>query len=121
MKTAYDFFHAHAGYSYDPATETPEQGRARCAQELADAEAAAREGGLSFAWDVDTDADSRDFKPKTERYDLWACTAYDENGNVCGSLGGVDFGADGSPYADSYRRVVEAELALGFMTDDKKA
>ena len=32
------FFYENAGYSYDPKTETPEQGRIRCARDLADAE-----------------------------------------------------------------------------------
>ena len=36
--TPAEFFFTHAGYSYDPKTETPEQGRAKCAQRLAEAE-----------------------------------------------------------------------------------
>ena len=28
------FFYDHAGWSYDPKTETPEQGRERCAKDL---------------------------------------------------------------------------------------
>jgi hypothetical protein len=38
--------------------------------------------------------------------------AYDVDGNVINSLGGVDFGLDGTPHASHYRRVVEAEIAL---------
>jgi hypothetical protein len=31
------FFYAHAGWAYNPATETKQQGRWRCARELAHA------------------------------------------------------------------------------------
>jgi hypothetical protein len=36
----------------------------------------------------------------------------DEDGKIVQSLCFIDFGRDGSPWGDSYKRVVEAELAL---------
>lgn len=44
------FFYNHAGFSYDPKTETPEQGRARCAKLLAKAEEFAIEESIRFEW-----------------------------------------------------------------------
>ena len=44
------FFFDCACHSYDPRTETPEQGRTRCALDLAAAEAFGRAAGLSFDW-----------------------------------------------------------------------
>ncbi len=111
LTAAEKFFFDHAGYSYDPVTETPEQGRIRCARNLAAAEALAREAGVSFAWEVDQDIDSSDFDDSTDPWALWTCVAYDCTGAVAASLGGVDFGRDGTPHGDDYRRVVEAELA----------
>jgi len=35
--TPYNFFLKHAGYSYNPQTETKEQGRRRCAKALVQA------------------------------------------------------------------------------------
>jgi hypothetical protein len=107
---AYHFFLKHAGYSYDPQTETPLQGRIRCAKTLAAAERRAHDAGCSFEWRVD-DIDSSDFDDSPEPWALWVCIARDANGNVFASLGGVDFGRDKEPWGDPYRRVVEAELA----------
>lgn len=111
MSKAAQFFFEHAGSSYNPARETPEQGRERCARNLAAAEGIAREAGVSFAWSEDPDVDSSDWRDDCKPYATWECVAYDAAGNACGSLGGIDFGPDGSPYGDNYRRVVEAELA----------
>lgn len=105
------FFRTHAGFSYDPAKETKAQGRARYARALAKAEVAALFAGLHFAWEVD-DIDSRDFSDDPEPWALYACTAYNATGDAVAHLGGIDFGRDGTPHADPYRRVVEAELAL---------
>lgn len=105
------FFFKHAGYSYDPRTETKEQGRIRCAMNLAACEGIARNAGVSFEWAEDPDADSREFAPKKSRYALWCCVARDCNGLPVASLGAIDFGPDGTPWGDNYRRVVEAELA----------
>lgn len=118
------FFFRHAGYSYDPATETPEQGRARCARcamDLAAAEAFGRAAGLSFDWSVDPYVDSSDWSDDPEPWAQWQCLCYDAAGNVCQSLHAVDFGRDGSPWSDPYRRVVEAELAAEHMAETMQA
>ena len=47
------FFHKHAGYSWDPKKETHEQGRRRCARELADAEQTAAARGWRVEWEHD--------------------------------------------------------------------
>lgn len=47
------FFYRNAGYSYDSKTETPEQGRLRCAKELADAETIGQRLGYVLEWDFD--------------------------------------------------------------------
>jgi len=111
MQTPYQFFKQHAGYSYNPAAETPEQGRQRCARSLARAERKASDTGMSFGWSVDPCFDSREFSDETPAYQLWQCVAYDSDGRAVAALSGIDFGRDGTPWGDTYRRVVEAELA----------
>lgn len=110
MKTAYHFFYTNAGWSYDPAVETKAQGRARCAKALARAEARALDSGLRYVWHVDSNASSRDFCDKD--YPLWACMLVRGESEILESLGGIDFGENGQPWGDPYKRVVEAELAL---------
>jgi hypothetical protein len=105
------FFYDHAGLSYRPDSETPEQGRERGAREMAAAERTAREAGVSYDWSRDRDADSSDFSDETPPWRLWQCVAYDVNGTPCASLHAIDFGRDGTPHSSTYRRVVEAELA----------
>ena len=99
------FFYNYAGYSDDPMTETPEQGRMRCAHTLALMEACGRDAGLYCDWTVDNDCE-----PASEHAEMWQCICYDTHGRVVASLGGIDFGEDGL-YRSTYRRVVEAELA----------
>jgi hypothetical protein len=107
--TAADFFYEHAGYSYNTAIETPEQGRRRTAQALADAELWAHEAGYSVDWEDDWDVtdhvaeyDTYDTEPAT----CEQATMHDPDGAVVASLGCID------DATDEYRRVVEAELAL---------
>lgn len=110
------FFFEHAGYSYDPKTQTPEQGRTQCAIDLAAAEEKARNAGVSFMWEIDPDIDSSFFKGNKHRFDayaLWQVTAYSAEGERLDGMGGVDFGRGGSPRGDTYRRVCEAEIAAG--------
>ncbi len=111
------FFFDHSGYSHNPATETPEQGRTRCAVNLAAAEAFGRAAGLSFQWSMDEDIDSSEWSDDPEPWATWKCLCYDSEGHVCQALCGIDFGRDGSPYADPYARVVMAELAAEHMTN----
>lgn len=112
------FFYEHAGYSYDPATETQDQGRQRGARILARAERKARQQGYYFVWGYDGRdssewiANNTDGGQNRNPWPTWQCLAYDANGHVVASLHGIDFGRDREPWGDPYRRVVEAELAL---------
>lgn len=110
-QTPYQFFLSHAGYSYAPATETPLQGRRRCAKALAYAEQRASDAGATFEWLVDPYCTSAEWSDEEPPYAQWECIARDANGNVFASLCGIDFGRDGEPWGDPYQRVVEAELA----------
>lgn len=118
-----DFFCEHAGYSYDPRTETKEEGRHRCAQTLAQAEEWARDNDITFAWGVDGDSRGEGVE--------WTCAAFTDDGRVVASLCGIDLG-DSSPFNYSaghlgaptwtggrhpYCRVIEAELALEAFCD----
>lgn len=123
-KTAYHFFMAQAGYSYDPKTETPMQGRIRCAKSLAYNEQRARNAGASFDWSVDPDITSADWVEAhqdgaSDPWQTWQCVARDAQGKVFASLHGIDFGRDGDPWSNPYRRVVEAELACELPMDEE--
>ncbi len=115
---AYQFFLKHAGYSHDPKTETAMQGRIRCARELATDERAARNAGFTFAWSVDPCCDSSDFDGSKKPWELWQCLMYNADGRIVNALGGIDFGRDSSPYGNSYKRVVEAELCADGLTNE---
>lgn len=104
------FFYDNACYSYDPKTQSPEEGRAQCALLLAIAEREASDAGCSFQWNHD-DTTSAEFSDEEPAYLLYVCTMYDGNAVAVGCVGGVDFGPDGTPYSNEYRRVMEAELA----------
>lgn len=113
LTKAQQFFYREAGYSYDPAKETERQGRERGARRLAKAEREAREAGLRFVWETDTDGcigctcESNGCKCFTEEpHECLVCLAYDAEGTLAGSMGGV------CEPTQAYRRVVEAELAL---------
>lgn len=110
MNTAEQFFFDNAGYCYDPKTETPEQGKIRCAESMARAEQAARNAGFSFQWCED-DLDSSEWCDERPAWKQYACICYGPDGEIMASLSGVDFGRDGTPQNNYYRRVVEAELA----------
>ena len=120
MHNVAQFFYDNAGYSYDPTKETQEEGRRRNAVLLADAERWARETGYSFVWDIDHDSssadgidDDEDGGKHNDPWRVWSCWMMDEKGNTVQSLHAIDFGRDGQPWGDNYRRVVEAELACG--------
>ena len=110
LSPAARFFYDHAGYAHG-LDETPEQGRIRCAMNLVAVEGIAREAGMSFSWDIDPNIDSSDFDDSPDPWPLWVCIAYSCTGEIVGSRGGVDFGRDGSPHSNDYRRIIEAELA----------
>lgn len=103
------FFWEHGGYNYDPATETADEGRARCALEAAGAEVWAREQGIEFRWEDDWNVGDHvaefdcyeDGGPDT----CEMCAAY-LGDTLLACLGCID---DAS---DEYRRVIEADLAM---------
>lgn len=112
-QAAYLFFLKHAGYSYDPKTETPKAGRSRCARQLAKAERDARALGYTFEWDDDPDGyDSQARKEGVQTCESCVCldgedpADGDRNRHVLASLGGI------WDATREYQRVVEAELAL---------
>lgn len=111
-QTPVAFFYEHAGYGYDPKTETPEQGRQRGAEELAKAEAWARENGYRFEWEHDGYADRSGIEHDGP---LWVCLMLDAGGDVQDALGGIDLGENGTPGRVAGARVIEAELALEAM------
>lgn len=111
---AYQFFLKHAGYSYDPKTETPQQGRIKCARALAKVEREARNASFCYSWSVDEQSSQE------EGYTQWQCAMFNSDGRIVNSLHGIDFGQDGNPWSDSYRRVVEAELAIDGMTNEQQ-
>lgn len=113
LTKAQQFFYDNAGYSYDPATETQEEGHIKCAIALAKAEEQAAEEGFSFRWELDPYIDSSDFNDDGPPYALWECIAYNPQGIVIVVLGAVDFGKEVAPWESPYRRVIEAELSLG--------
>lgn len=106
------FFYDHAGYSYDPKTETAQQGRIRCALSLAEAEDAAQRLDWRYEWTNDWGVGShREYFGKDSAYadrepdTCEFCQLFDADGEVLETLGCVD---DAST---EYRRVIEAELA----------
>ena len=109
---AFTFFLANAGFSYDPKTETPAKGRARCARQLAKAERDAAALGFTFEWDYDQEGcigcscDSPDCKCSTgEDHECLSCLCRNADGEVVASLSSI------CEPSREYRRVVEAELA----------
>ncbi len=108
MNKATRFFYEHAGYNFNPATETVEQGKLRCAKSLANAERYAQSQGFTFTWEDDWMVDH------AKEYDCYedggpetceACICRDSDGNVLASLCCID------DATSEYRRVIEAELA----------
>ncbi len=118
QQTPYQFFYEHAGFSYDPKTETVEQGKRRCSKAMEAAEQEGKARGIEFNWMNDDMAcsgcdcgDSDCACGNGTPHETLVCVAYAKC-QCCGlkvaraSLGGI-CGA-----TDEYRRVVEAELAM---------
>jgi hypothetical protein len=105
------FFLKHAGYATPP-------GRVACALSLARAEARAEAEGIHVQWEDDDfpwDAD----EPRP-RYVLAAYVRDALTGRVIASLAGIGLNS----LDDTYRRVVEAELAseaLDYLDDERDA
>lgn len=108
------FFHEHAGWSYDPKRETPEQGRLKCATSLAKAEEwLARKllaGKAVVEWHDDPDGA---LSAGDSTGPWFSCMV--RVGKRVEWLGGVDFAPGEGPGSSPYARVVVAELALELM------
>jgi len=109
------FFYKNAGYSYNPVTETPEEGMLRCARALAEAEDWAQASGVDFdeveselPWDGDDPLPEgcilSDFMAR-----VWGppCPHCGERKRHVASLSVCAY----TP-GDGYPRVVRAELAV---------
>jgi hypothetical protein len=109
-QAAYLFFLKHAGYSYDPKTETPKAGRSRCARQLAKAERDARALGFTFQWSDDLPmnhfAEYGEAYANGEPESCESCLCFNADNQLVASLGCID-GA-----TREHRRVVEAGLAM---------
>jgi hypothetical protein len=109
--SAYQFMREHAGYSYRPSMETPEQGRVNTALALARAEHVLTHSRAFVTWEDDPDGTCAGEHPAYVAL-LWHPN--DQTNELLAddwppraSLGGIDAGE-----GDPYRRVVAAELAL---------
>lgn len=117
-QSPYHFFKTYAGFSYDPKTQTPEQGKHETATKLAQAERDGSDAGLTFEWSLDGMDSIEWIEPGKnggkgrKPWGTWQCICKDEEGKIIASLYGIDFGRDGQPWGEPYRRVVEAELAM---------
>jgi hypothetical protein len=118
LSEAAAFFYANAGSSYIPAIETEPEGRLRIALDLARAEHMITVRGASVQWEIDHDADTM----PTGSYFVsgnpqWEAVLYDADGEVAGSLCGIDFAEayEVTPESDPYARVVAAELASEYL------
>lgn len=107
LGSAIEFFYKHAEHSYNPKTQTMEEGRRENAAHLAEAEAWAKNNGVTFQWTDDWIVDHqkefdcyKDGGPET----CEQCVAF-RDGDSVASVGCVD---DATP---EYRRVIEAHLA----------
>lgn len=113
------FFYDNGSFSYQPATQTPEQGHIESAKALANAESLAIERGWSFAWEYDEDGcigcecGSIECSCFTrEDHEVLCCLLYgeyeiDEGARwPMASLGSI------CEPSNENRRVIEAELAL---------
>lgn len=107
------FFYDHAGWSYDPKTETERQGRERGAKSLAAAEKRLKDGPYYFTtepddvpWDGDLPYDGP----------LWIVSLWSVRGTASGELIG-SIGSVACESGDPYMRVVRAELASEYIPD----
>ena len=132
------FFYDNAGFSYNPETETQEDGRIRCAQEMAKVEDEAQALGMyldvskesdCYAWHASGDFDIVTSKSiledgdDTELYPSFLVELRTHEGETVGSVGGVTFdnGTQDSPTQErrTYERVLFAELASEFFAEEQ--
>jgi hypothetical protein len=105
------FFSEHAGFSYDPKVETPEEGRQNSALHYAKAEQFAKERGWTAEWRDDPEPYEMGDAEETPPSEVLGCVLKDSSGEVLASLWQI-----GDP-TRAYRRVVEAELASEAIAD----
>ena len=109
------FFYQNAGYSYDAKTETAEQGRIRCAKDLAEAETVAQRLCYVFEWGFDEcpDLSWMSDEEREQEHEVLCCRIVDpENPRYSlASLCGI------TDPDSRYRRLIEAELAAEAIAD----
>jgi hypothetical protein len=107
------FFYDHAGFSYNPETETADAGHARCAIAFAAAEKRLQrlvdDGTHSLTWEEDPEYDPAGYDPPEPEGTRGFGAILRRGTEVLGSLWAVTF-ATNDP-SDPYARVVAAELA----------
>lgn len=117
MSNREKFFFDNAGFSYNPATQTPEEGHRECAVALAAAEVWGTLNGLTVEW-----ADDWSIGDHCAEFDCYydndtgpetceTAVARDAAGSILASLCCID------DATNDYRRVVEAELAYEAMAN----
>jgi hypothetical protein len=111
-KQAIKFFAKHAGFSFDPKTQTAKQGKAKCARSLARGERVAAKLGYTFEWEFDQDGcigcdcgSDMCACSNGEPHEVLSCIARDADGKFIGSMGSI------CKPSREYRRVIEAALA----------
>lgn len=109
------FFYLNAGYSHNPKVEAPEQGRLRCAKELAEAEAIGQRLGYTFEWEFDENPDLSWMSAEEQEQDhkVLCCRIIDpeDSRHSLASLCGI------TDPDRNYGRVIEAELASEAIAD----
>jgi hypothetical protein len=100
------FFYENAGYSYSK-DETPQDGRIRCARELAYAESVAKDKSWYCEWVADDDADLSWMteEEQSKEHETWGCILKNADAETLESLWGI------TDPNKTYGRVIEAELA----------
>lgn len=108
------FFFDHAGWSYDPKRQSPAAGRTKCAEQLAEAEAAFFDVEAYCNWSFKV---APDFEQPhdDEGRPQWSMWIEDTDGRCVASLHAID---DDST---NYRRVVRAELASELLDEMREA
>lgn len=122
LTTDEQFFYDHAGWSHDPLTESPDEGRVRCAQALAAAERWLKtQDDLEVWWEDDLDGwyshqvghrNQGDPLPETCESCVILRSSPDPDVEAYDTIASLSCIDDASL---SYRRVVAAELALELM------
>jgi hypothetical protein len=102
------FFYKHAGWSFDPKTETSRDGRVRTAVLLANAEKELQASTAQVIWEDDPLPYEGDVEWDGPVY---VAVISDGEGETLGSLGGIAMASLDEPY----RRVIEAELAYEYL------